>query len=74
MSKYIQLTPYIPNDEGYIQQENLKVYINTAFITNIYRDLPRNATRIEFINGTVLYVTEDINTVLNLLEIKDTEN
>lgn len=65
MKEFIKLTPYIPNDEGYIQIES-PVIIRTNTISTICDDLPRNATRIELISGNVLYVTEKIEKIIEI--------
>lgn len=65
MNEYIKLTPYIPNAEGYIQQENPEMFVRKDTISMIYVDLPRNATRIELTNGNIYYVLETVKEIMD---------
>ena len=64
MTEYIKLTPYIPNDEGYIQQENSKMFVRKDTISMVCVDLPKNATRIELTNGNIHYVLETVKEIM----------
>ena len=64
MSEYIKLTPYIPNDEGYIQQEKPEMFIRKDTISMVCVDLPRSATRIELINGNIHYALESVEEII----------
>ena len=65
MNEYIKLTPYIPNDEGYIQQEKPEIFVRKDTISMLCDDLPRNATRIELTNGNIHYVLETVKEIMN---------
>ena len=64
MTEYIKLTPYIPNAEGYIQQENFKMFVRKDTISMVCVDLPKNATRIELTNGNIHYVLDSVEEII----------
>lgn len=64
LEEYIKLTPFIPNAEGYIQQENPEIFVRKDTISMVCVDLPRNATRIELTNGNIHYVLESVKEII----------
>lgn len=64
MNEYIKLTPYIPNAEGYIQQEHPEIFVRKDTISMVCVDLSRKATRIELTNGNIHYVLESVEEIL----------